>query len=343
MNLRTLAVATATIALATVTAACGSSSSDTGGGSGGSEATASTAGGDILGKVETMFGTVEVPKPAGELRVVALGWSDAEMALAVGVKPVAVMDWQSFGAPNKGVGPWATPLFGSDSPTVIPTGAINYEQIQTLKPDVILNTRSSNDQAEFTKLSEIAPTVYAPTGTGSFATPWETQLTEVGSALGKTAEADKVVAEVTGKIAAAKSANPAFAGKTVASGAKFGDAYGAYLAGDGRFDLLAELGFVQNPPVAALPSNGFFATVAKEQVSALDANVAVILPIGFTLAETQADPLLASLPVVSSGRAVFVDPSAEIGGAWSAASPLSIPVVLDQIVPQLATAVSKAG
>ena len=78
------------------------------GSSGASSATGSAATGDALGTVETMYGPVTVPKPDdGELTVVALGWSDAEVALALGVKPVAVYDWLGFGDETKGVGPWA--------------------------------------------------------------------------------------------------------------------------------------------------------------------------------------------------------------------------------------------
>ncbi len=58
------------------------------------------------------------------------------MALALGVKPVGVYDWQGFGEANKGVGPWATGRFGDVTPTVIPNAAqeLNYEQIQGLAP-----------------------------------------------------------------------------------------------------------------------------------------------------------------------------------------------------------------
>lgn len=49
----------------------------------------------------TKFGKVtvdEAPK-----RVVALGWGDAETALALGVQPVGASDWLGFG--GEGVGP----------------------------------------------------------------------------------------------------------------------------------------------------------------------------------------------------------------------------------------------
>lgn len=187
----------------------------------------STSSAAPLGSVETMFGTVDIPQPAdGDLTVVALGWSDAETALALGVVPVAVFDWQGFGVDSKGVGPWATSLFGDTVPTIIDRGdeSLNYEQIASLDPDVILNTRSGNDEAEFQRLSEIAPTVYGPAGTGAYATEWRDQVALVGAALGKKAEATALVTDVDAQITATAAANPGFSGKTVASVAKFGDA-----------------------------------------------------------------------------------------------------------------------
>lgn len=296
-----------------------------------------------LGSVETMFGTVTVPQPAdGDLTVVALGWSDAEMALALGIKPAGVYDWQGFGEKNKGVGPWATSLFGDVTPTIIVNdsqGQLNYEQIQGMSPDLILNTRATADKTVYDRLATIAPTVYAPTGTPDFATAWDIQMTSVAAAVGKVAEGEASITSVKEKISAAASANPEFKDKTIVSGTKFGDAYGAYLAGDVRFDLLASLGFVQNPPVLEQTASGFFASVSAENVGVLDADVTVVLPIGFSLEETEGDKLLQSLDSVKDDRAIFIDPASEFAGAWSAGSVLSIPQVVDGIVPQLKEAV----
>ena len=295
--------------------------------------------GGLPATVDTLFGPVEVPAPAdGELTVVALGWSDAEVALALGVAPVGVYDWQGFGAENKGVGPWATALFGEVTPTVIANvgDELDYETIQSLNPDLILSTRSAGDEAQFTRLSTIAPTVFAPPGTGAFATGWADQTRQVAQALGKTAEGEALVSSVEAQITAARDANPGFAGKTAVTGTKFGDAYGAYIAGDARWDVIEALGFVQNPPVLELETSGFFAPVSAEQIGVLDADVAILFPIGFTLDELKADPLIASLKVVQENRAVYLASDDELTAAFSAASPLSIPIAVAGIVPQLA-------
>ncbi|MGB3258936.1 MAG: iron-siderophore ABC transporter substrate-binding protein [Ornithinimicrobium sp.] len=310
-------------------------SPDNGGAQSGSEADS------VIATVDTMFGAIEVPEPEdGELTVVALGWSDAEMALALDVVPAATFDWQGFGAENKGVGPWATAKFGEVDPEIIERGdeTLNYEQLQALEPDLILNTRSGNDEDEFDRLSEIAPTIFGPEGAGAYATDWKDQLSIIGEAVGQPDRAQTVIEQTQAEIDEATQAHPEFEGLTVAAATKFGDAYGAYLAGDGRFDILADLGFVLDPAIEDPQSDGFFTDVSAENVSVLDADVAVVLPIGYTLEETQTDPLLASLDVISDDRAVFIDPDSELSGAYAASSVLSIPVVLDQLVPDLAQA-----
>lgn len=287
--------------------------------------------------VDTMFGQVEIPAPAdGELTVVALGWSDAEVALALGVKPVGVFDWQGFGAANKGVGPWATELFGDVEPTILANvgDALDYEAISVLDPDLILNTRSAGDQTQYNRLSTIAPTFSPPAGTAAFGTNWQEQTRLVADALGQSADGAALVTAVQGTITAAAAANPDFTGKTAVAATKFGDGYGAYIAGDARWDLLAALGFVLNPPVLALPTQGFYVPVSAEQISAFDADVAVMFPIGYTLAELEADPLIASLKVVQDGRTVFLAADDQLSQAFSAASPLSIPIAVQGITPQ---------
>ncbi len=293
----------------------------------------------LLATVDTEFGSIEIPEPEdGELTVVTLGWSDAEVALALGVTPVGVYDWQGFGEENKGVGSWATDLFGDVEPTIIEQvgDALDYETIQSLSPDLILNTRSNPDEEVFNRLSEIAPTVYAPEGTASFGTRWDVQTQLIADALGKSDEGAALVDDVQSQIDDAKADNPQFEGHTAVSGTKYGDQYGAYIAGDARWDLIEGLGFTQNPAVLDIEPSGFYVALSAEQITALDADVAVMFPIGYTLAEMEADPLIASLDVVKDQRTVFLEADDELAQAFSAASPLSIPIAVEGLVPQLA-------
>ncbi|ROZ99333.1 ABC transporter substrate-binding protein [Gordonia sp. OPL2] len=277
-------------------------------------------------------------------RVVALGWSDGEIALSLGVKPVAIYDWMSFGAQSKGVGQWASAEFGSDTPQIISAasaGDFNYQQIKELNPDLILNVRSKSDSKVTDSLKAIAPVVTAPAGTPDYAINWKMQTQLIANALGKSAEGDEQIKQTTDLQTSLKQQNPGFAGKTFVWGAKFGSAYGAYLPGDARFDTIAELGFVQYPPVAQLQAQGFFAAVPVEKVTALDGQVAVFAPIGMPLSQLQNDNLINSLPVTRDGRAIELAETDPIVQAMSAGTPESLRFALERLTPMLATAAAK--
>ena len=295
--------------------------------------------------IETEFGTVELPEgDASDWKVVALGWSDAEAALAAGIKPVAVYDWMSFGEENKGVGPWATELFGDVDPVVFPNidATVDYEAVASLEPDLILNVRSSGDEEQYEKLASIAPTVSGPEGAAPYAVEWPTHLTMIADSLGRAEQGQSALAEAEETISAVRADNPEFAGFTAVVGTKFGDAYGAYLPGDTRWDLLSDVGFILYPPVEDLESMGYYAPVSTEQVSVFDANVAVFFPIGYTLEEMEDDPLISSLAVVQDGRAVMLSETSEEAQAFSAMSVLSVPLALEALAPQLQDAVGRA-
>ncbi|MFI1460754.1 ABC transporter substrate-binding protein [Nocardia carnea] len=274
-------------------------------------------------------------------RVVALGWSDGAVAAELGVRPVAIYDWMGFGADTKGVGEWDAAAFEDSTPQLISAqsaGEFNMQQISELDPDLILNVRAKADSAVTAELREIAPVVTAPQGTGDFAVNWQTQAELIGAALSKRAEADTIVSETTTRQQAVADEHPEFAGKTFVYAAKFGTAYGAYLAGDARFDFFADLGFVQNPPVTQLQSSGFFAQVPAERVGDLDAQVAVFTTIGVPFADLENDSLINSLPVVREGHAVMLPEDDPAVLALSAGTPGSLRFALDRITPQLAAA-----
>ncbi|MFT3887631.1 MAG: iron-siderophore ABC transporter substrate-binding protein [Arachnia sp.] len=349
--MRTSRIAVAGIALASLAlAACGSTTTPqtpaTGGSTPASQPASSpasepAASGSTV--ADTLYGPVEIPAPDdGELTVVALGWSDAEVALSLGVKPVGASDWLGFGADNKGVGSWAVQAYGDVTPTIFeqPGSGYDYEAIAALDPDVILNTRAAADEDVYKRLTEIAPTVYAPAGTADYGTAWDVQVNQVAQALGAEDEAKKVVESVDAVITQQAEAHPEFKGVKAVTGTKFGDQYGAYIAGDFRWDLMASLGFVQNPPVLDVTPTGFYAALSAEQVPALDADVAVFFPIGYTLAEMEKDPLLASLKVVKDKHVVWLESTDELTQAFSAASPLSIPFAAEGVTKRLAEVLS---
>ncbi|WP_424189059.1 iron-siderophore ABC transporter substrate-binding protein [Actinokineospora sp. G85] len=280
--------------------------------------------------VETMFGPVEVP--ATPAKVVALGWSDAETALALGVRPIAASDWLGFG--GEGVGPWAAGRY-TTAPRILPTLELDYAAISTLAPDLILNTRSDNSEEKFKELSKIAPTVSAPKDVVAYGTSWRQQTELVAQALGKVDEGAKLIAEVDDAFAKAK--DPAFEGKSVAVGAHYSDKYSAYLRGDSRVDFMESLGFKNKPEVQALANGSFSADLSREQIELLSADLTVLFPIGSDGAVLREDAILNQIPSAKAGHLLVLD-DPNISNAFSSGSTLGTKYAIDKTVPMFKTA-----
>jgi len=297
----------------------------------------SAAAGAFPATVDTKFGEVTVE--SAPQRVVALGWGDAETALALGVQPVGASDWLGFG--GEGVGPWAQGLYDAP-PTIIETLEPSYEAIAALEPDLILDTKSSGDQDRYDRLSQIAPTVGVPEGGDSYLTTTEQQMDLVSEALGKEEEGDRLVEALEQEFEAAAAAHPQWDGRTATVATKTADGWGAYIEGPdgdddlgGRVAFMEALGFEQNPQVAALPANsgGFSVDISTEQLDLLDADVVVAFPIFIPTADLTGDTAWTALPAVSQGRALVID--GDTSSAFSLGTTLATSYALQQLVPEL--------
>jgi iron complex transport system substrate-binding protein len=330
MSSRTALRGTAVLAAALVLAGCGGTDAGSTGSAEGSAAPSSA--GAFPVSVTTAFGDVEVPEQP--VRVVALGWGDAETALALGVQPVGASDWLAFG--GEGVGPWAADAY-DQAPEIIETLEPSYEAIAALKPDLILDTKSPATQERYDALSAIAPTIGQPEGVDPYLTTYDQQLDLIGQALGKTTEADAVAAEVDDAFTAAKAAHPEFEGVEVAVAAYGSTGFGAYVRGDGRVDFMEKLGFTNSPKVQELATESFFVPVSDEQLPLLDAGLTVAFPIFVDAAQITGNPLWQAVPSVQAGHSVVLeDPT--LANAFSLATPQSIQYALENAVPLFAAA-----
>ncbi|MCZ4521344.1 iron-siderophore ABC transporter substrate-binding protein [Rhodococcus ruber] len=318
---RSSALPAAALAFALALTAC---SSDAGDGADSPE-----AGGTV---VTDMFGDVEVP--ANPQRVVALGWSDAETALALGVQPVGASDWLGVG--GNGLGPWVDETYDTD-PTIVGTFDVDMESVAALAPDLILWTRSTNDRTVYDQLSDIAPTVAAPPGTDiAYGTTWDGQTDIVAQALGKVDEGKKLVDDTEAMFDDTVSANPEFADKTVAVGTLYSGQAGAYVRGDTRVDFLEALGLTNAPAVQDRAEPGKFSIdLSEENLAALDADLTVMFPIGSGPEVITDNPSIQALPSARDGRLVVLGDT-NLSNAFSAASVAGTRYALENAVPLFA-------
>ncbi|TFV63549.1 iron-siderophore ABC transporter substrate-binding protein [Geodermatophilus sp. DF01-2] len=328
MTVRPVLRGAALLAAAVLVTSCGSGDTDT------SEAATAPTGssGDFPVTVETAFGPVTVEEEPD--RVVALGWSDAETALALGVQPVGASDWLGFG--GYGVGPWAEGRY-DEAPEIIETLEPSLEQIAALEPDLILDTRSDGTQERYDALSAIAPTIGPPEGVGPYQTTWQQQLDLVGQALGRADQAEELAADVEQQFAEARAEHPKFEGTEVAVGAYTSEGFGAYVRGDSRVDFMESLGFVNKPAIQELAGENFFIPVSEEQIALLDAPLTVIFPIFVDAAEITSNPLWQQLSSVQQGNALVLEDE-ELVNAFSSGSVLGIQYALENAVPLFAEA-----
>lgn len=270
------------------------------------------------------FGETKIPSPP--TRVVSAGFTEQDDLLAVGVVPIAVTEW--FGGEPFAVWPWAQPQLAGAQPTVLSLAdGIQVDQIAALKPDLIVATNAGLDADTYAKLAAIAPTI-AQSGHDAFFEPWKDQATTIGQAVFKNQEMTGLISGVDEKFKAAATNNPQFAGKTalLLSGTLFRDS--VQTRSGWRAEFLTQLGFTVPEVQALIPRDEMAATLDAADVliwtTESDQERDVLL----------ADPTIAQLRATTGRRNVFT--TKELAGAIAFASPLSYPVVADQLPPLLA-------
>nr|WP_231910921.1 iron-siderophore ABC transporter substrate-binding protein [Corynebacterium suranareeae] len=318
-------VAVAGMALGVASCSSTDSSSDA------STDAANSADGAFPVSISTKFGDITIESQPE--RVVALGWGDAEAALEFGVQPVGASDWLAFG--GEGVGPWIESGAYDEAPEIIGTMEPEFEKIAALEPDLILDVRSSGDQERYDKLSSIAPTIGVPEGGDSYLTPRSQQVSMIATALGQAERGEEVNAEYEQLTADIREAHPDWSEKTAAAVSATATSWGAYIKGSNRVDTLLDLGFQENPELAAQDpgDTGFSLDLGEETFTVVDSDLVVGFAIGMTPEEMAEKLPWQMLEATRDGRS-FVMPR-EISSAFSLGSPQSTRFALEQLVPLL--------
>lgn len=283
--------------------------------------------------IEHQFGSTTLTE--APQRVVAIGYTEQDLLLALGVTPVAVRYWYGD---EDGIHAWAEDYVEGDMPVVLnmPYGNLNYEAILDLQPDLISAVTSGITQEEYDVLSQIAPTITQTDEYIAFGVPWQAAMALVGAAVGKSAEADDLIAEVDGLFEEARLANPEFEGKTVAVAYYYNGTYGFYTDQDSRARFFTDLGLVVPQELVDIAGESFYADISAERIDLLDQDVIVIINLQFIEGgreALEADPLFSQLDAVKEGRVVYFDEVSE--NALGFSSPLSLPYALEVALPQL--------
>jgi iron complex transport system substrate-binding protein len=272
--------------------------------------------------------------------VVVVGLTEQDALLALGVVPVATTEW--FGDLPGAIQSWAKDELGNAAvPQVLKNvDGVQFEKVAALKPDLIVGMYSGLTKEDYATLSKIAPTLAQPADAGDYGVGWDEVTKTIGKAVGKSAEAEKLVKDTEALFAKATAANPAFKGASALFATTY-EGYYVYGPKDARGRFLQSLGFVLPADLASVTGEDFGANISKERIDLLDTDVLIWLVDDYAKdkAAVQGDPLYAALAVKKEGRDLFLTNTEELGNASSFVSVLSLPFLLEGIVPQLAQAI----
>ncbi|MER7015959.1 iron-siderophore ABC transporter substrate-binding protein [Saccharopolyspora sp. NPDC000359] len=300
---RLLAVITAALALGSA-AACGTAAE---------QPAAPDAGGRVVNHAKGQTTVVGTPQ-----RVVVLDTGELDAALALGVKPVGTV----LPDANQDLQPYLAEKAG-DIEVVGTIGSPNLEKIAALKPDLILSSKVRDD-ANYEALSKIAPTVFAET----VGKPWKENFLLDAKALGKEAEAQRILADYQQRAAeiGRQLGDPA---ATEVSALRFlSGEYRLYGTGSYLGTILADVGLGR-------PGNqrfdGTHTKISREQLSQADGDLLFYSAYGDRTREQMNDVVgsvqWSTLEAVRSGRAIEVNDDTWFLGL----GPLAANLVLDDL------------
>lgn len=342
---RTLAapLAAATLLAAALTGcSTGSTSADTA-----AEPTATTTADADAFPVTIEHALGETTIESEPTRVATLGWTDHDHALALGVVPVGATRI-TWGGNEAGSTDWfdaAVEEAGAEAPVRYDDAdGAPIDEVAELAPDLILATNSGITEAEYAKLSKIAPVVAYPEA--PWTTNWQTSLEMVGKALGRAALAEEVKADTEETIEQAKADNPELQGAEIIYGylaATDLSTIGIYAPEDPRVAILRDFGMVDAPAVAdAIKPGEFYGTVSAERATDLDSDVLLTWVDSPKSVETiSQDKLLGKIPAIAGGH-WYAETDKTNAMASTNPTPLSIPVIVSDFLPHVVEAVAGA-
>ena len=289
---------------------------------------ASTGGGGPL-TITHAFGETTIPEPPK--RVVSAGLTGQDDLLALGIVPVAVTNW--FGDQPFGVWPWAQPKLGNAKPVVLNLdNGIQVQQIAGLKPDLIVATDAGLDQDAYQKLAAIAPTLAQSDG-DAFFEPWKYQAKAIGQAVYQSGQMTSLINGVDKGFTAVADKYPQFKSKRVVlMQGKLHDDNVVATTG-WRTEFLTQMGLTIPESIAPLAVDQERAFISRDKIKS------VLGPADLLIWTTESDKDQADLlanPDVAELRSRSVFTTKDQAGAIAYASPLSYPLVADQLPPLIA-------
>lgn len=267
-------------------------------------------------------------------RVVVVGYTEQDAVLALGVKPVGVREFLAgYDWKNR---PWAKQFPGAGELPTIGGEEIDYEKVAAQRPDLIIAINTGMDETGYKTLSKIAPTLAQSGDYIDFGVPWQEQTKVIGQALGRSEQAEKVIADTEATFKKVASEHPEIAGKTgiLAYGSTAAN-YGAYASADYRSRFFEDLGLKTPRQVDKLAGKKFYVDFSSEQIRLMEQQVVI-----FFGAKDDAvkNPIFKRLKAVKEDRVIYLDLTDQLAGALGFGSAPSLKYAAENFAPKLTEA-----
>ncbi|MFT4287511.1 ABC transporter substrate-binding protein [Nocardioides sp.] len=236
-------------------------------------------------------------------RVLALGQTDCDPLLALGVVPIAVGsfvdDWY------EPVHPWNESLFGGE-PKEVSFTEVDFEEILALAPDLITMVSGGITQAQYRKLSKIAPVVGPPVGYQDSAVPYGPHTLLIGQALGKEPEAQQLVDDADAAFAAVREAHPEWASLTATHAECYSGAFDILGANAPRTTFLVNVGFGLSEELTDIVGDDYIMDLSAEKLDLVGAlDLVVWCTDEGAIPDVQDNAVVAELAAVKAGHCIW--------------------------------------
>ncbi|GAA0592623.1 ABC transporter substrate-binding protein [Kribbella sandramycini] len=290
--------------------------------------------------IEHAYGKTTVPPDPK--RIVALGQTDIDVLVALGVPPIAVGvfsgDWYSP------LHPWNKDAFPK-APAFLDFEEYSVEQILALKPDLITGVMGGMTKKEYDKLSAICPVLAQPKGFTDWNTPMDQHTQMLAQALNKVDKGNELVSAARAKLSAAGAENTGFAGLTIALAERWGETYKVIGPSTPRSKFFTDLGFKTLPELDKLIGKAYSADISSEKLSLVGkADLVLWTTDGGQVEALKKNPVVAGLKSTKEGRSLWSTGMKGDSAFWAMdwGTVLSLPYAIEHVVPQIKLAIDGA-
>lgn len=310
--------------------ACGDDEDSGSSASSGTNASESSdAAGQFPVTIKHKFGETTIEKEPK--RVVVVGYTEQDAVFALGVKPVGVREFLAgYDWKNR---PWAQGFDGAKDVATVGGEEIDFEKVAAQRPDLIIAINTGMDESGYKTLTKIAPTLAQSGDYIDFGVPWQEQTKVIGQALGRTEQAEKVVADTEAVFKKVQEEHPSIAGKDgiLAYGSTAAN-YGAYASSDYRSMFFEDLGLKTPKEIDKLAGKQFYVDFSSEQIRLMERDVVIFFGAKDDAVKNAA---FKRLKAVKEDRVIYLDLTDQLAGALGFGSAPSLAYAAENFAPML--------